>query len=102
MDHAAPQRTPEREAFYAELAPKHMAPLWEVLRALITREPATPCVPVLWRYDEVRPYLMRAGRLITAGPLEDVITSQHVSACFDVAVKVGCNDGRWWSRAVSP
>src|SRR5216684_9084745 len=70
MDHAAPVRTPEREAFYNELAPRNMAPLWEVLRALITREPATPCVPVLWRYDEVRPYLMRSGALITAKEAE--------------------------------
>ena len=69
MDHA-PARTPEREAFYNELAPKNMAPLWEVLRALITREPATPCVPVLWRYDEVRPYLMRSGKLISAKEAE--------------------------------
>ena len=69
MEHA-PARTPEREAFYNELAPKNMAPLWEVLRALITREPQTPCVPVLWRYDEVRPYLMRSGRLITAKEAE--------------------------------
>ena len=44
--------------------------------------------------------LMRAGRLIAAGPLGDVITSQNVSACFDVTVEVGCSDGRWWSRAV--
>ena len=70
MENAAPSRTPEREAFYAELAPHHMAPLWEVLRALITREPASPCVPVLWRYDEVRPYLMRSGALITAKEAE--------------------------------
>ncbi len=70
MDHAAPTRTPEREAFYRELGPRNMAPLWEVLRALITPEPATPCVPVLWRYDEVRPYLMRSGALITAREAE--------------------------------
>jgi iron complex transport system ATP-binding protein len=44
---------------------------------------------------------MRAGRLIAAGPLGDVITSQQVSACFDVAVAVGCSEGRWWSRAIS-
>jgi hypothetical protein len=44
---------------------------------------------------------MRAGRLIAAGRLDAVITSQHVSACFDVAVSVGCSDGRWWSRALS-
>jgi gentisate 1,2-dioxygenase len=66
----APARTAERTAFYDELAPKHMAPLWEVLRALITREPATPCVPVIWHYDEVRPYLMRSGALISAKEAE--------------------------------
>ena len=70
MEDAAPPRTPEREAFYEELAPRHMAPLWEVLRALITREPAGPCVPVIWHYDEVRPYLMRSGALITAKEAE--------------------------------
>ena len=45
--------------------------------------------------------LVRRGRLIAAGPLGDVITSQHVSACFDVEVDVGCSASRWWSRAVS-
>jgi gentisate 1,2-dioxygenase len=67
---AAPARTADRAAFYDELAPRHMAPLWEVLRGLITREPTTPCVPALWRYDEVRPYLMRSGALITAKEAE--------------------------------
>jgi len=67
---AAPARTPERTRFYDEIAPKNLAPLWEVLHALITREPATPCVPVVWHYDEVRPYLMRSGKLITAKEAE--------------------------------
>jgi gentisate 1,2-dioxygenase len=67
---AAPARTPERTRFYDEIAPKNLAPLWEVLHGLITREPATPCVPVLWHYDEVRPYLMRSGKLITAKEAE--------------------------------
>jgi gentisate 1,2-dioxygenase len=67
---AAPVRTADRAAFYDELAPRHMAPLWEVLRGLITREPTTPCVPALWHYDEVRPYLMRSGALITAKEAE--------------------------------
>jgi gentisate 1,2-dioxygenase len=69
MDNA-PTRTPERQAFYGELAPLNMAPLWEVLRALITREPATPCVSAIWHYDDVRPYLMRAGALISAKEAE--------------------------------
>jgi iron complex transport system ATP-binding protein len=44
--------------------------------------------------------LVRGGALIAAGPLRDVITSENVSACFDVPVTVGCVDGRWWSRAI--
>jgi gentisate 1,2-dioxygenase len=70
MTQDLPLRTPDRDAFYAELAPRHMAPLWEVLHGLVTREPVTPCVPALWRYDEVRPYLMRSGALITAREAE--------------------------------
>jgi gentisate 1,2-dioxygenase len=70
MDHAIPPRTPEREAFYGELSQDNMAPLWEVLRGLVTREPQTPCLPVIWHYDEVRPYLMRSGALITAKEAE--------------------------------
>jgi gentisate 1,2-dioxygenase len=40
--------------------------LWEVLHALVPPKPATPCVPAHWQYDEVRPFLMRAGQAITA------------------------------------
>jgi iron complex transport system ATP-binding protein len=43
--------------------------------------------------------LVRQGRFVAAGPLEEVITSSLVSTCFDVAVTVGQRDGRWWSRA---
>jgi gentisate 1,2-dioxygenase len=43
-----------------------MTPLWEVLHALVPAQPATPCVPAFWRYQDVRPYLMQAGELITA------------------------------------
>jgi iron complex transport system ATP-binding protein len=45
--------------------------------------------------------LVRRGELMAAGPLAEVITSELVSRCFDVAVTVGCDDGRWWSRARS-
>ena len=44
--------------------------------------------------------LVRRGKLLATGPLADVVTSDLVSACFDVPVTVGCDDGRWWSRAV--
>jgi gentisate 1,2-dioxygenase len=68
--HAQPPPTPEREAFYQRMAPHSLTPLWEVLRTLIKREPQSPAVPHLWRYAEVRPFLMEAGRLITAHEAE--------------------------------
>ncbi len=43
--------------------------------------------------------LVRQGTLIATGALHDIVTSELVSRCFDLAVSVGCDDGRWWSRA---
>ncbi len=65
-----PETSAERREFYARLAAKRAAPLWEVLGELVPPEPRTACVPVLWRYDEIRPLLMEAGRLITAKEAE--------------------------------
>jgi gentisate 1,2-dioxygenase len=65
-----PAATAEREAFYKRIDRHNLAPLWESLAALVPCEPATPCVPALWRYDVVREYLMESGRLITAREAE--------------------------------
>jgi gentisate 1,2-dioxygenase len=54
-----------REDFYRRAAAKHLAPLWTQLGRMVTEEPVTPCVPALWRYQEVRPYLMEACRIIS-------------------------------------
>ncbi|MBW8907336.1 MAG: gentisate 1,2-dioxygenase, partial [Betaproteobacteria bacterium] len=42
------------------------APLWEVLHGLIPDTPVTRCKPYLWKYKDVRPYIMESGKLITA------------------------------------
>ena len=65
-----PALTPEREAFYARLGEKSTAPLWEVLGKLVSPQPRPDARPVLWRYDELRPLLMEAGRLLTADEAE--------------------------------
>jgi len=44
--------------------------LWEVLHGLITPEPKSPVQPAIWRYDEVRPFIMESGALITAREAE--------------------------------
>lgn len=43
--------------------------------------------------------LVRGGRLVAAGGLGEVVTSEGVSECFGVRVRVGRDGGRWWTRA---
>jgi gentisate 1,2-dioxygenase len=61
-----PRRTPEREAFYAKISDRSLAPLWEVLKGIQSNEPRPPEAAALWHYDQVRPMLMEAGGLISA------------------------------------
>jgi gentisate 1,2-dioxygenase len=61
----------DRAAFYERIGAHHLAPLWEVLGDLVTKEPASPAVPVLWDYDNmVRDRLFEAGGLISAAEAE--------------------------------
>jgi gentisate 1,2-dioxygenase len=60
-----PALTPERQAFYDRLDAQNMGPLWEVFKLRFPPAPAPQMVPALWRYDEMRPLLMEAGRLLT-------------------------------------
>src|SRR5436853_6000571 len=72
MDSLASLRT-DSDAFaryYARLNQKNMAPLWEVLKNLVTREPATPVLPAQWKFAEVRPLLMESASMISAEQAE--------------------------------
>src|SRR5262245_23711891 len=66
MSIPAPDITQLRKRFYERIAPKHLKPLWEVLHALVPDAPQPKCVPMLWRFAEIRPALMEAGELISA------------------------------------
>lgn len=57
---------PLRQASYDRIRSQHLTPLWEVLHALVPREPSSGCKPHLWRYADVRAPLMESGELITA------------------------------------
>jgi len=60
----------ERRAFYERIDKLGMTPLWEVLGALVPPLPKSPVAPVHFRYDEVRPHVLEAGRLISAEEAE--------------------------------
>ena len=55
-----------RDAYYRRIAAKHLTPLWESMSALVPEHPQSPCVPMIWRYDELRPWLLESGQLISA------------------------------------
>ena len=56
----------EREAYYRRIAQANLTPLWELMSSLVPQKPQSPCLPAIWRYQEVRPWLMESGRLISA------------------------------------
>ena len=60
----------ERQDFYRRIGEHSMTPLWEVMHGLVVPEPSSPCVPAFWHYDDLRPYIMEAGDLITAKEAE--------------------------------
>ncbi len=55
-----------RQEFYRRMDRDNLAPLWEVLHNLVPPLPATGCLPALWKYKQVRPYIMESGSLISA------------------------------------
>lgn len=55
-----------REEYYQRIAKHDMTPLWKVMESVVTREPVTHCVPVIWHYDDIKRLVMESGGLITA------------------------------------
>ena len=62
--------TPQRRAFYDKIDKQNLTPLWTVLSSIITPEPKSAAQPFLWKFDEIRDYMVEAGGLITAKEAE--------------------------------
>src|SRR3954447_3516691 len=60
----------KRQDFYDRLAPRNLAPLWEVLKGLVPPEPKSKAIPFQWKYDELRPLLLESGELLSAEEAE--------------------------------
>jgi len=73
--------------------------------ASLAADPDTPPLVLVTHHAEEIPSgmthaaLLRAGSFLRAGPVFEVLQSDAVSLCFDVAVTIGHENGRWWSRA---
>ncbi|VCU70181.1 Gentisate 1,2-dioxygenase [Pigmentiphaga humi] len=62
--------TEARRAFYERIDARSCTPLWEVMHALVTETPSTPCVPAQWTWETMWPFLKQAGELISAEEAE--------------------------------
>ncbi|HEX7167793.1 MAG TPA: ATP-binding cassette domain-containing protein [Acidimicrobiales bacterium] len=86
-----------RERLVADLAAMAAAPA----------EGSPAIVFVTHHVEEIPPgfghaLLLRGGRAVAAGAIDDVLTSEHLSACFDLPLIVEHRDGRWSARAAVP
>ncbi|HKR47525.1 MAG TPA: gentisate 1,2-dioxygenase [Paraburkholderia sp.] len=63
---SASTTTPEREAYYAQIARSGMSPLWESLHALVPKSPRPQALPAIWKYAQLRELVMQAGAVISA------------------------------------
>ena len=71
---AAPARNPgpkdnirkARQAYYDKISSHDMTPLWEVLSSLVTKEPKSQCVPALWKFKDIKQFVLEAGDVISA------------------------------------
>lgn len=65
-----PGRDASRTEFYGRIRDQSLAPLWEVLKGLVPPQPRPTPTPHIWHYDDVRPFLLEAGELVTAEEAE--------------------------------
>ena len=76
--------------------------------AALARDPATPPIVLVTHHvDEIPPgfthaLLLRAGRTVAAGPIEDVLTEEGLSECFGLELKIVRRDDRYSAHAVQP
>ena len=79
----------------------------ELLGALteLARDPRSPVMVLVTHHVEEIPVgfthalLLRDGRVSAGGPLEEVITPEHLSAAFGLDLEVQRHGGRWSARA---
>jgi gentisate 1,2-dioxygenase len=53
------------EQLLADIRKTSVAPLWEHMKKLNPALPNPQTIPFLWKYKEIRPNLLRAGKMVT-------------------------------------
>lgn len=80
--------------------------LLNALQALAAAKPGLCTVLVTHHLEELprstsHLLLLRDGRPVVAGPIEETLSSAALSNCFGLDVQVGREHGRWWARSAA-
>ena len=76
--------------------------------ARLAQDPQAPAIVLVTHHAEEIPpgfthlLLLREGRVVTAGPLEESLTDTALSAAFGQPLAVQRVEGRWFAQRVSP
>jgi len=54
-----------QERLIEQLGSTNTLPLWAQMAKLNPATPNPTCIPHIWRYDQIKPYLLKAGELVT-------------------------------------
>jgi iron complex transport system ATP-binding protein len=79
--------------------------LLAALNLLAGTQPRLATVLVSHQLEDLPPstthaLLLRHGQVVAAGPVDEVLTSAPLSACFGLEVRVRRDDDRWTARSV--
>ncbi len=80
--------------------------LISAIEGAVIDDPTMAVVIATHHLEEIPPSathaaLLRAGRVVTAGPIEDTLTQEHLRTCFGLDVEVARRRGRWQGVATS-
>lgn len=97
MDAIAQTSNSLGEGFQESAHDKHYEPLWTVLNKMVPPRPNPRAVPTVWRYNEMRPDLMKAGAVVSAEEAERRVLmlvnanmgiTSHLSNLWDIETRI--------------
>jgi gentisate 1,2-dioxygenase len=76
------------EVFLDKLPTYHVNPLWTAMQAMVTPQPSPKAEVALWRYKELHPLLLEAGKIVSSEEAERrvlMLTNPALSKAFSIA-----------------
>lgn len=78
--------------------------LIDALHRLAVTRPTLTTITVTHHLEELSPsidnvLLLKEGRVLTAGPAEQVLTGEQMTRCFGRPIEVSRHEGRWLARS---